>query len=131
MSKPIVDVTVKSMEGTSAKVRAVFDSGSHYSIIQEAKLPPKTLVHRYAKSETLKTATVGGRLHISGRTLLIIHIGTKRVSSEVLVSPDLSKDMLVGAGTMQMWDISIKNGGGRTRITVGHDLDDPEVQEVD
>ncbi len=131
MSKPIVDVTLKSLEGTSAKVRAVFDSGSHHSIIQEAKLPPKTLVHKYAKTETLKTAGVGGRLHISGRTLLIIHIGSKRVSDEVLVSPDLSKDMLVGAGTMQKWDISIGNGGGRTRIAVGHHMDDPDVQEVD
>lgn len=131
MSKPVMELTIRSMLGGRAKVRAVFDTGSHYSIIRESKLPPRTTVLRYAKSERLRTAARGGRLDVLGTTVLYIQIGKKVIRHEVLVSPDLSQDMLVGAGTMQEWDISVRNGGGRTRVTVGRDVRDPDVMEVD
>ncbi len=131
MTKPILDVVLRSMGRSESKVRAVFDTGSHYSIVREASLPPKTSVLKYPKAETLKAAAVGGKLKILGATVLIVQVGGKRVRDEVLVSPDLSQEMIVGAGTMQKWDISIHNNGGRTRVTVGRDIDDPDVIEVD
>ena len=131
MTKPVVDIEVQSIEGGRAKVRAVFDTGSHFSIVQAAKLPLGAQVLEYPRAQTLKTAAQGGKLRILGRTVLILRVGAKRVSDEVLVSSDLSQEMLVGAGTMQKWDISVRNSGGRTRVTVGRDLDDPDVTEVD
>ncbi len=38
--------------------------------------------------------------------------------------------MLIGAGLMQMWDISIRNKNGHTKIHVGHDMNDPDIQTV-
>ncbi len=131
MSKPVMEVVVRSMLGGRAKVRAVFDTGSHFSIIQESKLPARTTVLGYPKPERLKTAARGGRLEITGTTVLYIQIGRKVVRHEVLVSPELSQEMLIGAGTLQEWDICVRNGGGRTRVTVGRDVRDPEVTEVD
>lgn len=131
MSKPIMEVMLRSIGGGRSKAHAVFDTGSHYSIIQESKLPPGTQVYRYPKAEVLKTAAVGGRLSVTGTTVLFIQIGRRVIRHEVLVSPNLSKEMLVGAGTMQEWDISVRNGGGRTRVNVGKDVRDPDVTEVD
>ena len=131
MSKPILQVGLQSIEGGRSTARAVFDTGSYYSIVQEAKLPAKTLIHRYRKPETLRTASKGGKLDVTGTTLLIIQIGQKWVRDEVLISPNLNQEMLIGTGTMQKWDISIGNNGGRTRVSVGRDLHDPEVTEVD
>lgn len=131
MSKPVMNVMVRSMLGGRAKVRAVFDTGSHFSIIQKSKLPARTTVLGYARPERLKTAARGGRLEIIGTTVLYIQIGKRVVRHEALISPDLSQEMVIGAGTMQEWDISVRNGGGRTRVTVGRDVRDPEVTEVD
>ena len=131
MSKPIVEVSLRSIEGGRSKARAVFDTGSYYSIIQAAKLPPRTQVLRYHKAEQFKTAAHGGRLEVTGATLLFIQVGKKVIRHEVLVSPNLSQEMRIGAGAMQAWDITIHNGGGRTRVTVGKDVRDPDVTEVD
>ena len=53
------------------------------------------------------------------------------ISDIALVSPDLSQEMIVGAGTMQKWDISIINRNGHTEVTVGRDMHDPDIIEVD
>ena len=55
----------------------------------------------------------------------------KQIDDLVLVSPDLSQEMLVGAGTMQKWDISILDRDGHTELSVGRDMRDPEIREVD
>jgi len=58
-------------------------------------------------------------------------IGDRLIESQALVSPDLSQEMIIGAGTMQEWDITIRNQNGHTEVVVGKDLRDPDVQEVD
>ena len=131
VSKPIIEVGVRSREGGRARVLAVFDTGSHVSIIREAKLPSGARVTRYAKAERLLTAAHGGQLRVTGEAILYIEIGRKLIRAAVSVSPDLRRDMLIGAGAMQEWDISIHNGHGKTTVAVGRDLRDPELTEVD
>jgi hypothetical protein len=53
------------------------------------------------------------------------------IDAQVLVSNELGADMLIGAQTMQSWDISIINTKGNTKINVAHDMRDPEITEVD
>ena len=52
------------------------------------------------------------------------------IEAGVLISPELGSDMLIGAQTMQSWDISIINTKGKTKINVKHDMRDPEINEV-
>ena len=62
---------------------------------------------------------------------LVLTIGDKQIEGSAHVSPDLSQEMLVGAGTMQMWDLSIINRNGKTEISVARDMHDPQITEVD
>lgn len=89
----------------------------------------KTVVpHPLIKS--LGTASKKGGVRISGVTVLVMGIGEKRINDLVLVSPDLKREMVIGADTMQGWDITIKNRNGKTRVHVGHDMRDPDIIEV-
>lgn len=46
------------------------------------------------------------------------------------VAPSLSAEMIIGAGVMQMWDITIKNDNGQAAIHIGRDMNDPDTQSV-
>ena len=131
MGNPVLDVILTTTEETSVKLKAVFDSGSFYSILREDKVPVGTLVHRNKTPRSFRTASSGSRLSTTGELPVVITIGERKVDDVVLVSADLSQEMLVGAGTMQKWDISLVNRSGRTEVVVGRDMRDPDVTEVD
>ena len=126
--KPIFPVTVFSLNKTSADLKAVFDSGSFYTIVRADKLPLNTQVIN--QEITFGTDNKKASLSVIGQTILVIKIGEKMVQGEVMVSDELGSDMLIGAGLMQTWDISIMNTNGKTQINVKHDMRDPEINEV-
>ena len=127
--KPLFPVTIMSLNNTSTDLKAVFDSGSFYTIIREDMLPRDTVVIK--EEITFRTANKQGGLKVIGQTILKIIIGEKMIQGAVLVSAELGSDMLIGAGLMQSWDISIMNDKGVTKINVAHDMRDPEITEVD
>lgn len=131
MSKPVLDVTVENVAGQRAALKAVVDSGSYYTIIRESSLPPNTPVLPYARPEEFKTAAKEGKLRVTGETGFIITMGDRVIRETALISPDLGRDLLIGAKTMQAWDISIRNRNGKTKVIVGRDMRDPEITEVD
>lgn len=131
MSKPILDVAIATLEQKSAHVRAVFNTGAHLTIIREDRLPPGAAVLRSPAPRQLRTAAQGGTLAIVGGTILVMTIGDRMIQDEALVSPNLAQEMLIGAGTMQKWDITIRTQNGHTTVEVGRDLRDPDIQEVD
>lgn len=111
---------------------AVFDTGSFYTIIREDKVPSGALVVREGAFREFRTAAQRGKLQVNGvLPMARIIIGQKMIEDSVLVSPDLAQEMLVGAKTMQAWDVTIKNQNGKTDIIVGKDMRDPEITEVD
>src|ERR1039457_6262764 len=114
--KPVFPVKITSLNKTSTDLNAVFDSGSYYTIIREDRLPLKTAV--IPQQITFRTANKKGSLTILGQTILTIGIGKKMIQDAVLVSSELGSDMLIGAKTMQSWDISIINVKGKTKIKV-------------
>ena len=126
--KPVFPIKITSLNNTSVNLDAVFDTGSFYTIIRADKLPADTMVIRYDK--TFRTAQKGGTLAIVGQTILNIAIEDRMINDRVLVSSELGSDMLIGAQTMQSWDISIMNNDGKTTIHVAHDMRDPEITEV-
>ena len=132
MGKPIIDITITTLDGKSGQVKAIFDTGSFYTIIRENKVPAGASIVREGALQQFRTAGSGGKLQINGvLPIAKITIGDKKVEDSILVSPDLVSDMLLGAKTMQAWDISIQNKKGKTSISVGHDMRDPEITEVD
>ena len=131
MSRPIRDVDIETYDELTAHVRAVFDTGAHISIIREDRLPKGTNVERRKNPIRLRTAGRGGTLEVVGGVILVMTIEGRMIQDEVQVSPDLSQEMLIGAKTMQAWDITIRNENGNTQVVVGKDLRDPDIQEVD
>src|SRR5438309_750203 len=107
MSKPIANVKITSLEDRSAEASAVFDSGSFYTIIRENKVPEGATITLRATPREFNTAASGGSLKVTGEMPMIISIGDKMITDSVLVSPNLAQEMLIGAGTMQKWDIRI------------------------
>jgi len=123
VSKPILDVGIETPGGKKGRVRALFDTGAHVSWIRESCVPAGATIERGAQG--------GAALEVVGFIVLVVTIGDRMIETHARVSPNLAQEMLVGAETMQGWDISIRNGGGTTTVEVGKDLRDPDVQEVD
>lgn len=131
MSKPVREVTVSTMDERSASVKAVFDTGSFNTIVREDRLPAGATIERRLTPLEFRTAAQGGKLRVTGVVVLTISIEDKMIQDDALVSPDLAQDMLIGAKTMQAWDITVQNQNGQTKIIVGHDMRDPDIIEVD
>jgi hypothetical protein len=131
MTKPMLEVGLETFGGKTGSARAVFDTGSYQSLIREDRVPPGAVVDRPPTPVKLRTAAQGGKLHVVGAVVMTITIGNRMIQDDVLVSPDLSEEMLIGAKTMQAWDITIRSHNGHTEVVVGLDLRDPDVQEVD
>ena len=131
MSKPVVEIEITTLDEKSAKVQAVFDTGSFYSIVREDMVPSRAAIVNRATPRTFRTAAKGTTSTVTGKVDLVLTIGDKQIEGSAHVSPGLSQEMLVGAGTMQMWDLSIINRNGKTEVSVGRDMHDPQITEVD
>ncbi|MBI2060940.1 MAG: hypothetical protein HYT87_14325 [Nitrospirae bacterium] len=130
MSKPIREVTIQTLDEKVARLRAVVDSGSFYSIIREDRIPPTQTIARQTMPTQLRVAQ-GGQIRVVGEVPLFITLEGRMIRDSALVTPDLVQDMLVGAKTMQAWDISVLNDNGETTVRVGLDMRDPDITEVD
>ena len=126
-----MNIGISTSEELTATVSAVFDTGSFYSIIREDRIPAGAQIVRRSKPKELRAAVKGSRLVIVGEIPLVLAIGDKMIEDSVLIAPDLAQDMLVGAKTMQAWDVSIVTRNGDTKVEVGLDMRDPDVTEVD
>lgn len=131
MSKPILDIQIRTPDDVAGTVKAVFDTGSFHTLLRGDKVPsPHSVVGRKIPW-TLRTAVKGSKLTVVGEVSLVLTIGNHQVNDVALVCPELAQEMHVGAGTMQKWDISIVNRNGHTEVTVGRDMNDPDITEVD
>lgn len=130
MSKPIVSINIKTFDGKSGKVNAIFDTGSYYTLIRENCVPADAAVIKLKNQKFFGTAHKSGQLKIVASLPLILVINGHPVDDGVLVCPDLKSEFIIGAKTMQSWDISIKNKNGQTKIHVGRDMNDPDIQTV-
>ena len=131
MTKPVKNITITTLDEKSNEVSAAFDTGSFYTIIREDKIPTGAAVLQMLNPKNFRTAGQGGKLNVTGDISLVMTIGEKMIQDSALVSPDLISDMLIGAGTMQKWHITISNKTGETEIIMDHDMRDPEITEVD
>ncbi len=128
--KPIQKVIIETLEGNIKTVDALFDSGSFYNIIRRDKLPVTKNIYFYDTPRKFGTAAQNTSLQIIGKTDLIVELDNHRFDDPFLISDSLSRNMIIGAGTMQKWDITIINKKGNTEIKVGRDMRDPEITEV-
>jgi hypothetical protein len=128
MSKPVLDVTITTLDEQSNTLKAVFDSGSFYSILREDKVPAGATVVRRKTPRKFRGAARGSQLTVVGELPVVVAIGDRQIDDTVLVSPDLFQEMLVGAGMMQKWDISVITRNGLTEVAVGRDMRDPDLR---
>jgi hypothetical protein len=131
MSKPIQTVGVATSRGKFVRLPALFDTGSFYSIIRQDCLPRGTIISATPSHRKLRAASRGSRLRIAGAVIATFRIGRKEILHGTLVSPDLVRELIIGAGAMQEWDITVKNTNGHTKIIIPRDMHDPETTEVD
>lgn len=131
MSKPVLEIEVMTSDDVTGKVMAVVDSGSFYTIIREDCVPSAAAVMKRKTVRTFRAASTGSKLTATGDVALVMTVEGRQIDDIALVSPDLAQEMLLGAGTMQKWDISILNANGHTKVTVGRDMRDPHIVEVD
>ena len=118
MSKPILNIDILTLHEESTTVKAVIDTGSFYTIIREDKVPSSATIVTRKTPLMLRAASRGSKLSATGEVSIMLTIAGKQISDIALVSPDLSQEMIVGAGTMQKWDISTINRNGHTEVTV-------------
>jgi len=130
MSKPVFPVIITTVENQTATVNAVFDSGSYPTIIRQDKLPPGQ-INNYLIPTIYRGAVQGSKLEVIGVTRLIVEYNNHQFYVWAEVSPQLSSDMLIGASSMQQWDISITNKNGKTDIHIAHDRRDPELNIIE
>lgn len=111
-------------------MEAVFDTGSFYTIIRENCIPEGTLILRPTKERFLGTAKQGSKIAITGSVHLEIDVNGRPIEGEAFVCPDMTSELIIGAGIMQMWNITTRNVNGQTAIDVGRDRNDPHIQTV-
>ena len=131
MSKPVQEIPIRTFDGKAGRVLALFDTGSYLTLIRQDCVPAGATITKYKKLETLGTAKKTGKLKIVACMNLVLDVNGHPIRDEVLITPDLKREFILGAKTMQGWDITIKNKNGHTTIHVGRDLNDPDVQAVE
>ncbi|MBI2889802.1 MAG: hypothetical protein HYY13_03350 [Nitrospirae bacterium] len=131
MGKPVLKVTLTTADQKARTVPGLFDTGSFYTIVRSDCVPSGNAVAAYKTAHTLGTAKRRAKVRVVGDVVLVIRIGRKIIRSPAFVSPDLQREFIIGAETMQAWDITIRNRNGKTKVIVGRDMRDPEVTEVD
>ncbi len=131
MSKPVLNIGLTTAKKRTVERPALVDTGSFYTIVRQDLLPKGTPIIRFTEAKKFRSAGKGGKVTIIGETYVIISIQGKLIDARAHISPDLNRECLIGAETMQSWDISIRNRNGHTRVVVGKDMRDPEITEVD
>jgi predicted aspartyl protease len=131
VSKPVLDVTIATPNRRRGRVKALVDTGSFYTLLREDCIPRGGAIFRFRRPDRLATAGSRGGLRVTGKTILIVDLAGKQIETEALLSPDLRREMILGAGAMQMWDITVRSRNGKTSVIVGRDRRDPEITEVD
>lgn len=131
MSNPVREMEIRTKDGKKGVVTALIDSGSFYTLIRKDCVPRGATIIRYKKSEKMATAGKSGGIHAVAGMDLVVMVEGHPIEDTVRISPDLKREFILGAGTMQKWDITIKNKNGHTTIHVGHDMNDPDIQTVE
>ena len=131
MSKPVREMEIRTKDGKKGVVTALIDSGSFYTLIRQNCVPKGAAVVRYAVPEKMGTAQKTGQVRAVASTEMVMILEGHPIKDTVMISPDLKREFIVGAKTMQAWDITIKNKNGDTKIVVGHDMNDPDIQAVE
>ena len=77
--KPILHIEIRTPDHLAETVRAVFDTGSFYTIVREDKAPSPASVVRRKSPRTLKAAARGSQLTAVGEVSLVLSIGDRQI----------------------------------------------------
>lgn len=86
---------------------ALFDSGATYSCIHEEIAEDLEVLTNLHIPMRMVTATASTFMEIKHRVTLDFYHYDTRLTDEFYVIPDLSKEVIIGASTMQKWRIKL------------------------
>ncbi len=86
---------------------ALFDSGPTYSCISEESVEDLEELIKLHTPLRLATASEATFMEITSRTTLDFYHEDVRFSDEFLVVQGLSKEVIIGAATMQKWKLKL------------------------
>jgi hypothetical protein len=104
----VIEKTIE-LEGSKGKkeVKALFDSGSTYSCISPLLAKKLEILIPLPMPKQFGTAENGRKIIAKQRAILDFHIDGLCLSDEFMVIEDLSRDVIIGAKTMQAWKIKL------------------------
>ena len=99
-------ITLKGSKGEIDKI-AVFDSGATYSCIR--KEVPEKIANLEELPVVLEfgTAGEGQRLKAIAHICILFYLNSDRFSDEFMVIDGLSKEVIIGAKTLQSWRMKL------------------------
>lgn len=111
-------LTVQGDKGKN-DLEVFFDSGARRSVIRKDAAEKIASLQKSLLRRTFTLADNKTQIHSEEVTVLWITIDGKTIDDEFYVVSDLSRELIVGASTMQTWDIllDLKN----EKVTVGVD----------
>ena len=104
------DVTLVGSKGRE-RCRALFDSGSSYSIIRRdiAERVAELVPLQELEAWVFETARQGDLVQARDAVLLVLHFddSTERFLGEFIVFDSLSEEVIIGAQSMQAWHVTL------------------------
>ena len=91
----------------SAKLTALFDSGSTYSCIKPEKAQKIGNIESILHPFKIEMAKKGNFITVRDAIRLDFYINKFHFSDEFMIVPDLSEDVIIGAKTMQSWRMKL------------------------
>lgn len=88
------------------KIEALFDTGASHTMIREeigARLGVRSDL-----PEPREYEAAVGRFRVRQAVMLDIAIQRRRLFTEVMLAPDLSEDLIIGANFLQDWHIKLE-----------------------
>ncbi len=107
----------------TAKLNALFNSGSTYSCLNPATAERLSTVLKLSSPLKIDTLSRGRFIQIEDRVTLDFYLNNLRLTDEFMFVPGLAEKAIIGATTMQKW---------RIKLDFGHDeiITDPRANRM-
>ncbi len=89
------------------KIKALFDTGASYSFINKTLATKIATLTQLYKPLILKTANSKQKMIAQYRISADFYINRMRFSDIFIVLDNLTENLIIGAATMQKWDIKL------------------------
>ncbi len=107
-----------SVKGDKDKkdVNILFDSGATHSVIRKDIAEELFSINRFTEPEEVGTAKKGGRMQSIGTVAFHTRLDNCEITDQALVVDELRSEMIIGASTLQKYEIKMLFDGDNPRL---------------